>query len=108
MSYSVTITNTSDRPFLADTPATVVDDLSGVLDDAEMVVEPTASVGSVRRIGERIVWSGPLASGASVTLRYGLHVTGEGDDEAANTAFAIGLPVDPATGLSTQPDAGLS
>lgn len=66
-----------------------VDDLTHVLDDAEVIAEPTASNNdwTVERDGERIEFSGEVAAGETVTIQYTVRVLeteDRGDDVLAN------------------------
>ena len=62
----------------------LTDDLSKVLDDATWNDDQTASAGTVQRAGDLLTWSGPLAVGQTVTIRYSVTVTGDGDQRIAN------------------------
>ena len=88
--YTVTATNTGQAAYTGLTPAVVVDDLTGVLDDAtygnDAVTDPVLT-GTLTYAAPRLVWSGPLAVGASVTLTYSVIVTGAGDTVLSNVAF---------------------
>ena len=71
-------------------PASVVDDLTDVLDDATWDNTATASAGSVSFTSPRLTWSGALAHGSTVTVTYGVTVTNLGDHQLANTASVTG------------------
>lgn len=86
-------------------PAVLVDDLSGVLDDGALAAV-SASTGTVNQVGDRLVWSGALASGESVTISYRVTVGDAGDLVATNVVFVTDDPVDPETGLPTDPETG--
>lgn len=105
LTYTVTATNAGEGDFTATDPAVLLDDLTGVLDDGTLG-SVTASAGTVEQVGERLVWSGALASGESATISYQLTVTDGGDLAVTNVAFVTGDPVDPETGLPTDPDTG--
>jgi hypothetical protein len=69
--YTVQLTNVGQAAYTVADPARVTDDLSGVLDDS--VLDPA----SLRPAGavwdpktKTIVWSGPLAVGATQTITY--------------------------------------
>ncbi|MGC3954010.1 MAG: hypothetical protein QM804_07130 [Propionicimonas sp.] len=79
--YTVTITNVGSADFTADDPATVVDDLRGVLDDARYNGDVTASVGTVTLDGPELTWTGPLAAGESATFRFTVTVMGAGSGD---------------------------
>ncbi|MCL2316560.1 MAG: Ig-like domain-containing protein, partial [Actinomycetia bacterium] len=97
VAYTVTATNTGTGPFTAADPATVVDDMSGVLDDATSNGDAAASTGTPTVNGGGLVWTGPLAAHASVTLTYSVRVTGAGDLALTNVACAAGTcPAPPA------------
>lgn len=105
VTYTVTIHNNSaTESYDAAYPATFVDDLTAVLDDGDLVGTPSASAGSVSVVGDRLVWSGPLAAGETVTVTYQVAMTSAGDKEVRNVAFVTPPgPVDPATGLPLDP-----
>lgn len=71
VTYAVTITNTGQADYTTAAPATLTDDLSGVLDDAVYNDDATngASV-----TGSTLTWSGPLAIGESATVTYSVTV----------------------------------
>ena len=60
--------------------ATVTDDLSKVLDDAEYNGDVTASAGNVSVDGSKLTWTGDLAGGAEVTITYSVTVKPGGDE----------------------------
>lgn len=68
--------------------ASVVDDLTAVLDDATWNGDVVASAGEVSFEEPILTWSGDLAVGDVVELTYSVTVTaaGEGDDELMNVA----------------------
>ncbi|GAA1604370.1 hypothetical protein GCM10009693_15560 [Leucobacter chromiireducens subsp. chromiireducens] len=104
VTYTITATNTGGDDFTATNPAMIVDDLSGVLDDADLdeatILVATSDTSAV--IGpavfdaatKRIAWEGPLAAGETVTLTYTVTVKDGGDRTAKNIAF-VGDPTDP-------------
>ncbi|WP_147472777.1 DUF7507 domain-containing protein [Streptomyces triticirhizae] len=71
VTYTVSVSNEGDA--VVD-PAGFSDDLSGVLDDAELVGEPVADVGSVSVVGSVLEWSGALAPGETATITYTVRV----------------------------------
>jgi fimbrial isopeptide formation D2 family protein/uncharacterized repeat protein (TIGR01451 family) len=92
VTYTVTAKNTSSQPFTAAAPARVSDDMSEVLDDAELdegslaatidgdaVADPTFT-------SPNLTWSGPLGAGKSVVLTYTVTYNGEGDHVMTNNA----------------------
>jgi uncharacterized repeat protein (TIGR01451 family)/fimbrial isopeptide formation D2 family protein len=103
LSYSVQITNNGTVDFTSVAPATISDDLSGVLDDA--TYNGDANHGATVS-GSTLTWSGPLAVGASITITYSVtaKTTGAGDrllDNAVSTP--PGVPSN-CSGSSTDPD----
>ncbi|GAA2014282.1 DUF11 domain-containing protein [Nakamurella flavida] len=77
--YTVTAVNTGQ----ADYPAVeLVDDLSGVLDDAGYRGDATATVGTVTVVGTDLRWDGALPVGASVVVTYSVDVPVDVDDGA--------------------------
>jgi uncharacterized repeat protein (TIGR01451 family)/LPXTG-motif cell wall-anchored protein len=79
VTYTVTLKNTGGFAYSAASPATITDDLSGVLDDAAFNNDVTAG-GSLA--GNILTWSGPLAVGGTATITYSVTVddpdTGDG------------------------------
>lgn len=71
IAYAVTVTNTGSSDYTAEIPASFRDDLSDVLDDA--VYNGDATAGATVT-GTMLSWSGPLAVGASETIRYSVTV----------------------------------
>ncbi|MER5866204.1 hypothetical protein [Kitasatospora sp. NPDC002040] len=84
VTYTVTATNTGKIPI---DPATFADDLTGVLDDARYNDDASATSGTVTRDGSVLRWSGPLAVGATATVRYSVTVNDpdRGDLSLRNT-----------------------
>ena len=83
VTYTVTVTNTGDVDYTAGTPASFIDDLSNVLDDAAYNGDATngATVS-----GTDLTWSGPLAIGETITVVYSVTVTSPptGDESLRN------------------------
>lgn len=71
VTYTVTVTNTGDVAYTDDEPATLTDDLSGVLDDA--VYNDDATSGAAVT-GSTLTWSGALGVGETVTITYSVTV----------------------------------
>ena len=91
--YTVTLTNTGTGAFTVANPARLVDDLTGVLDDGTYQSDAAATVdgspvSAPTYAAPRISWSGPLAAGKSVVVRYSVVLKGGGDGHVRNTAFA--------------------
>ncbi|WP_344751679.1 beta strand repeat-containing protein [Gryllotalpicola koreensis] len=87
VTYKVTVTNTGAADFTAADPASFTDDLSKVLDDAQITSGPDngASIS-----GSTLSWSGPLAVGSAITITYTVTVANPdtGDHDLVNTASA--------------------
>ncbi len=94
VTYTVTATSVGARDFTADDPALVIDDLTGVLDDATFDGAVTVGGSKVKANYDepRITWTGPLAVGDTITLTYTVHLTGAGDLQVTNVAFVPPLP----------------
>lgn len=86
VTYSVTVTNLGAVEYTVSNPASMSDDLSAVIDDATYNDDATATDGAVSYIEPNLTWSGPLATGASVTITYSVTVTNAGDQVLQNTA----------------------
>jgi uncharacterized repeat protein (TIGR01451 family) len=106
VTYTIVVRNVGAADFTAGNPVRVRDDLSGVLDDAVPFVLATASDGGAggrfSYARPQLVWSGPLAMGASVTLTYTVTLAQGGDSLVHNVTW---IPVDP--GSSAVPDCPL-
>ncbi|WP_062076547.1 DUF7507 domain-containing protein [Demequina globuliformis] len=74
--YTVVVANTGTFEYTLDDPATITDDLSGVLDDAMYLEDAEATGGTVTVSvpGETLRWTGALAPGESVTITYSVQV----------------------------------
>ncbi|WP_205649286.1 DUF7507 domain-containing protein [Schaalia canis] len=84
ITYTVTVAHASGDKVKG---ATVVDDLSKVLDDAVLVGTPIASAGQAQidpADPKRLVWEGDLAIGASATITYKVQVNAAGDASLVN------------------------
>ena len=87
--YTVKLTNTGSGAFTVANPARMLDDLTGVLDDATYNADAAADVGATPSYAApRIAWSGPLAAGQTVTVTYSVTLKGGGDGTVRNVAFA--------------------
>ena len=88
VTYHVTATNTGQ----VDLTPTIQDHLIGVLDDASYDGDATATAGTVHLVGQRLVWSVPLAIGAKATLTYSVTVDSpdNGDHDLGNVVTGNG------------------
>jgi uncharacterized repeat protein (TIGR01451 family) len=82
LTYTITVVNTGAVAFTADSPATFVDDLAGVLTDATWNDDVTA--GAVLH-GTTLSWTGPLAVGQTVSITYSVTVGAAGTATLVNT-----------------------
>ncbi|MFB9902642.1 COG1361 S-layer family protein [Allokutzneria oryzae] len=82
--YTVTVTNTGAAPL---TKVSFVDDLTGVLDDAEYNGDGKATTGSVTYAAPKLTWTGDLAVGGTATITYSVTVNdpATGDRKLRNT-----------------------
>ncbi|AXL13136.1 DUF11 domain-containing protein [Microbacterium foliorum] len=80
VTYTVTVTNTGQVPYTQDAPASIVDDLSDVFDDASYNDDATAGA---QVTGNTLSWAGELAIGETVAITYSVTVnqpaTGDGN-----------------------------
>ncbi|MBN8425511.1 DUF11 domain-containing protein [Microbacterium esteraromaticum] len=84
--YEVVVTNAGPGDYTAANPATFVDDLTEVLDDATFDSGTVVvSAGTVSFRAPELSWAGALASGESATVTYAVTYTGEGDAVLENT-----------------------
>ncbi|WP_067245462.1 DUF7927 domain-containing protein [Microbacterium resistens] len=80
----VTYTVTVAQEGPASVAASLVDDLSDVIDDADYNGDVAASAGTAAVDGATLSWSGDLAPGDVVTITYSVTVTGSGNTTLAN------------------------
>ncbi|ALX65989.1 DUF7927 domain-containing protein [Microbacterium sp. XT11] len=88
VTYTVTVTNEGPGFYTDDAPATMTDSLEEVLDDAEFgeILAPAAGA-EFDADAEELTWSGPLAAGASIEIRYTVvYDATAGDSVLTNTA----------------------
>ena len=96
ISYTVRLVNDGAGDYTSADPATLVDDLTGVLDDATFNGVANASAGpAATYLAPRITWAGPLASGDEVRVTYEVVLKGGGDGHVDNVAWAPPDPSDP-------------
>jgi len=97
VTYTVVLTNNGTTAYTAADPARLVDDLSGVLDDAafdagsaEISIDGGAAQAVADPVDGRLSWSGALPAGAVATLTYTVTAGdgSSGDRLMTNTAFA--------------------
>lgn len=86
VTYTIVVTNTGQVAYTAAKPATITDNLTGVLDDA--VYNGDASNGATYA-APTIRWAGPLAIGGTQTITYTVTVKNpvRGDHVLRNTVF---------------------
>jgi uncharacterized repeat protein (TIGR01451 family) len=91
VSYTVTISNVGQTTY---TDTTVVDNLTGLLDDASFDDDAVATTGAVEFDSPGLEWDGTLAPGASVTLTFSVTVknpdTGDKTLTSTTTTTATG------------------
>ncbi|MFD7733989.1 hypothetical protein ACFV6F_26870, partial [Kitasatospora phosalacinea] len=81
--YTLTVTNDGTGPYAG---ATLSDDLTGVLDDAAYNGDLTADSGTATYTAPKVDWTGDVAAGQTVTLRYSVtvHAPDTGDKQLKN------------------------
>ncbi|MBF4636300.1 DUF11 domain-containing protein [Agreia pratensis] len=89
VTYTVTVTNTGQADYTAETPASFTDDLSAVTDDATYNGDAT---NGATVAGNTLSWSGPLAVGATTTITYSFTVNtpDTGDKTLSNAVVPDG------------------
>jgi uncharacterized repeat protein (TIGR01451 family) len=89
ITYTVKATNTGASPYTAADPAILLDDLSGVLDDATYDIGSGAAdlPGTVSYVEPLLGWTGALAAGATVTITYTVTLKDGGDSTLRNVAW---------------------
>lgn len=101
VTYTVEAENTGATGYDAANPAQIADDLSGVMDDADVVpgsLRATVDgdpVTAPQLTGDRLTWSGPLAAGKTVVLTYQVTIKTGGDLQGRNLAFVVPPGDDP-------------
>ncbi|MCW2524110.1 MAG: hypothetical protein JWO63_2445, partial [Frankiales bacterium] len=87
VTYTIAVKNTGEAPYTASHPATFIDNMSGVLDDARY--NNDADQGATYAV-PALSWSGALAVGQTITVTYSVTVTNPdaGDHKLVNAAVA--------------------
>ena len=116
VTYTLTVHNDGAGDWTAADPASVVDDLTEVLDDATWDDTAAATAGTVDFTAPSCsAGRGALAHGATVTITYSVTVTNQGDHELTNTASVPGCQLaecnrrpgrDPAAARGAEQDRG--
>jgi uncharacterized repeat protein (TIGR01451 family) len=90
INYTITVKNTGKTDYTTASPATFTDDLSKVLDDADYQNDVTASAGTVSYDQPTLAWTGAIASGDTVTIRYSVVVKNPdtGDSQIDNAVVS--------------------
>jgi fimbrial isopeptide formation D2 family protein/uncharacterized repeat protein (TIGR01451 family) len=102
--YTVIATNVGDRDYTSENPAVLLDDLSGVLDDATYNGDAAADqTGTVAFDSRVLSWTGALPAGETVTLTYTVTLKAGGDGVARNVAWEPD-PGDPTPPVCDPPD----
>jgi uncharacterized repeat protein (TIGR01451 family) len=70
LTYTITVTNNGTMPYSAAAPASFTDDLTNVLAGAVYSDNLSASAGTAAYAAPVLSWSGPLAAGATATIKY--------------------------------------
>lgn len=88
LTYTIKVTNLGPGVYTAQKPASLVDDLTDVFDDAELVPgSVTSDVGDAPTInGNELNWSGALASQQVATISYTVAYNGLADKITHNKA----------------------
>jgi uncharacterized repeat protein (TIGR01451 family) len=94
ITYTVTETNVGSADYTAGSPATIADDLSGILNEASFVggsAQVKIDGGAVTAVSDPtagvLMWSGALSSGTAAVLTYRVHVTA-GTIALTNTVYS--------------------
>ncbi|MGF0118622.1 DUF7507 domain-containing protein [Promicromonospora sp. Marseille-Q5078] len=74
VAYTITVENTGQVPYTEGEPATVADDLTGVLDDATWNGDAAADGGATSYAEPELSWSGALEPGQTATITYSVQV----------------------------------
>ena len=94
VTYTITVENSGEIDYTADSPAVITDDMAGVTDDATYNDDATADTGTVDDSGipAQLTWSGPLAVGEVATITYSVTVNDDTEDAATLDNFVTGPP----------------
>lgn len=90
VTYEVTATNVGDGDYAEDNPAAVTDDMTDLLDDATYRNDAISDRGTLAYSPPTLHWTGPLAVGESVKLRYSVALGARGDQQASNIVYVDG------------------
>ncbi|MFT3889457.1 MAG: SpaA isopeptide-forming pilin-related protein [Arachnia sp.] len=100
--YTITATNNGSAPYTADQPARLIDDVTGVVDDATFDGVATATVDGLpvaapvwNAASKRLTWTGPLAIGKSVVITYKVLVSRVSDTDLRSLENIVWSPKDP-------------
>ncbi|MBN8416426.1 DUF11 domain-containing protein [Microbacterium esteraromaticum] len=86
VTYEIVVTNEGPGAFTDARPATFVDDLSAVLDDAAYNADASATSGDVSFSAPELRWEGALGAGDAATIRYTVtYDASAGDNVLVNT-----------------------
>ena len=110
VTYSLKLKNTGTADFTNGNPAYLFDDLSGVLDDADLVQSSIRSTVNGAARGDanfsltsnRISWSGQLRRQETLTLTYRVKLKLGGDRQLPNIAWGQLTSGDPATPVTCE------
>lgn len=95
VTYTITVENVGKEAYTLADPATITDNLTGVLDDARFADDARASAGTVSYTRPALEWRGALAIGEVVTITYSVDVNSDptGDQQLVNlVGIGAGLP----------------
>nr|BFE51507.1 hypothetical protein GCM10017745_49340 [Saccharothrix mutabilis subsp. capreolus] len=100
VTYTVTVTNTSQADYTGTHAITVTDDLTGVVDDATFGTA-TATTGTTTFTSLTLTWTGELPAGATATITYTATLnnppTGDGNLHNVVSSTTSGAPDTPVT-----------
>ncbi|WP_127818912.1 DUF7927 domain-containing protein [Microbacterium sp. CPCC 204701] len=93
ITYTIIAANVGDADFTAGDPAELVDDMTGLLDDARYLENATADSGTVVSVPPALTWTGPLPAGDTVEISYSVLLgdAGTGDGSIVNQVRLAGI-----------------
>ncbi|MFC5182146.1 DUF7927 domain-containing protein [Actinomadura harenae] len=91
VTYTIRVHNQGNGPLV---DGHFTDDLTGVLDDADLVGTPNATIGTVTLNGTQLEWTGSLDPGQDAVITYTVRTRTGGDRTMVNAVSGLGNCMD--------------